>query len=91
MKKSRTAKKSPKKTPKKTPKKAEKNTPKKKEIPKTWVVTKREIIDNVVHYVCKHSRSAIPIYDFTDYGPIFEFEMAQASVDQGKPLCHLWH
>ena len=49
-----------------------------------WIITDRKIIDNVVHYGVKHRVKPVPIYDFDDFQPIFEFEMEQAQKDEGK-------
>ena len=46
----------------------------------------RKIIDNVVHYGVKNRVKPVPIYDFEDFQPIFEFEMEQAQKDEGKYL-----
>jgi len=85
----------PKKTPAKKSKSpakkpAKKETPKKKTPvkkveppkPKVWVITDRKIIDNVVHYGVKNRVKPVPIYDFEDFQPIFEFEMEQAQKDE---------
>ena len=52
--------------------------------PKVWIITDRKIIDNVVHYGVKNRVKPVPIYDFDDFQPIFEFEMEQAQKDEGK-------
>ena len=54
--------------------------------PKVWIITDRKIIDNVVHYGVKNRVKPVPIYDFEDFQPIFEFEMEQAQKDEGKFL-----
>ena len=47
-------------------------------------VVGREIIDNIVHYKLKHLKKSKPIYEFGDFGPIFEFELMQTQKDNGE-------
>jgi hypothetical protein len=83
------AKKTPaKKSPAKKAKTPKKETTKKVPVikdppkPKVWILTDRRIIDNVVHYGVKHRVKPVPIYDFEDFQPIFDFEMEQAQKDE---------
>lgn len=62
------------KSPKKSPKKAATPKPKPKE-KKPVVVTGRKLLDNVVHYEVKGRQKAIPIYDFDDFQPIYDYEL----------------
>lgn len=61
-------------SPKKSPKKAATPKPKPKE-KKPVVVTGRKLLDNVVHYEVKGRQKAIPIYDFDDFQPIYDYEL----------------
>lgn len=67
---------SSKKTPKKTPKKE----------PKEVIVVGRSIASNVIHYEIKGRKgNHIPIYDFDDFQPIYDYELnAARTEDDGQ-------
>jgi len=67
---------------KKTPKKA-------KPEPVSEHVVGRRIINNVVHYNIYKNKKPIPIYEFQDFEPIFEFELNQANTDECKFKYHM--
>lgn len=49
-------------------------------------VVGRRIINNVVHYNIHKNKKPIPIYEFEDFEPIFEFELTQASTDESAQI-----
>ena len=46
------------------------------------VVSGREIRDNIVHYKVK--AKFVPIYEFEDFQPIFDFELSQTQKDTSE-------
>ena len=69
------------KTPPKKPAKKAAKKPVKKVVEKV-VVSGREIRDNIVHYKVK--AKFVPIYEFEDFQPIFDFELSQTQKDACK-------